>query len=127
MDRREKETGTEFTLVRVENGQSDGIGPVRSLAQADAVAAAAEELARRHQFAVFGRLELQTRTVPDERLQFSVPKTKQTNKHRISSVSRSDLRRTSRNLKKKSDKKDVLKEKMSDPFLTAAMASSAVS
>lgn len=116
MDRHEKETGTEFTLVRVENGQSDGIGPVRSLAQADAVAAAAEELARRHQFAVFGRLELQTRTVPDERLQFSVPKTKQTNKHRISSVSRSDLRRTSRNLKKKATKKTFSKKRCRTRF-----------
>ena len=58
-----------LTLVKVEDGERDLVGPGRALLEADAVARAAEEVARRDQVAVPRSLELQPGTVPDERVQ----------------------------------------------------------
>ena len=55
--------------MKVEDGERDLVRPRRPLLEADAVARAAEEVARRDQVAVPRSLELQPRTVPDERVQ----------------------------------------------------------
>ena len=60
---------TQLTLVKVQDGESDLVCPGGSLLQPDAVAGAAEEVARRDQVAVPRSLELQPRAVPDERVQ----------------------------------------------------------
>ena len=60
--------------MKVEYGERDLVRPGRSLLQPDAVARAAEEVARSDQVAVPRRLELQPRAVPDERVQ--APKVK---------------------------------------------------
>lgn len=56
-------------LVELQDGQRDAVRPRRVLLEADAVAGAPEQLARRHQLAVLRRLVLQSGAVPDERLQ----------------------------------------------------------
>ena len=55
--------------MKVEDGERDLVRPRRPLLEADAVARAAEEVARRDQVAVPRSLKLQPRAVPDERVQ----------------------------------------------------------
>ncbi len=57
--------------MKIQNRESDLIGPRRSLLKADPVAASAEQVSGRDQVAVARRLELQPRAVPDESLQCS--------------------------------------------------------
>ena len=57
------------TFVELEHFERDVVDPGTLLAQRDAVAGAAEVLARRRQLTVLGRLVLQPRRVPDERVQ----------------------------------------------------------
>lgn len=56
----------QLTLMKLEYGQGDSVCPGRTLLQANAVAAAAKELASRDQLTVLGSLVLQARRVPDE-------------------------------------------------------------